>query len=97
MLDICCIKPWELSLKSGRLLEAFVWENEKRHKTLCFCASAINFCGASNWELKKGPKSTIFRKPRILRIKIKTLFFELFSWSSGLNLHSSMESDEEYT
>ena len=81
----------------GRFLEAFVRTNEKRHKTLCFCAPAVNFCGASNWELKKGPKSTISRKPRILRVKVKTLFFGLFSWSPWLNLHSFVEFDEEST
>ena len=44
---------------------------------------------------KKDPKSTTFKKHRILHIKIKTLFLGLFSWSSGLNLHSCMESDKE--
>ena len=35
-------------------------------------------------------------KHRILRVKIKPLFFGHFSWSSGLNLHIVTEFDEEF-
>jgi len=54
----------------------------------------------SSVELSIGKRKLVqnqymFRKHRILRIKIKTLFSGVFSWSSELNLHSFMEFDKE--
>ena len=74
-------------LLKGRFSGSFHLNIEKNDKTPRFLTSSVNSCGASNWELKKVQNQRLFRKHRILRIKIKTLFLGLFSWSSEFNLY----------
>jgi len=50
-------------------------ELNKCNFTCVFLTSSVNFCGASNRDLKQNQHQRLFRKHRILRIKIETLFF----------------------
>ena len=45
---------------------------------------SVNFCGASNWELKKGPKSTIVRNLVFYVSKFKHSFLVSFRGAQGL-------------
>ena len=55
-------KPGSYHLSCIPFLGALTLKNWKMQFYLRFLTSSVNFCGASNWELKKGPKSTTFQK-----------------------------------
>jgi len=51
-----------------------------------FDQTKLSFVELSIGKWKSTRNRQLFRKHRILRIKIKTLFFGLLSWRSELNL-----------
>ena len=57
----------------------------------------LSFVELSIGKWKRHQNQSFFRKRRILRIKIKTLFLGLVPCSSELNLHSFMKFDKEST
>jgi len=89
-------KPGSYHFSCIPFLGALTLKNWKMQFYSGFLTPSVNSCGASNWELKKVQNRRLFRKHRILPIKIKTLFFGLVSWSSDLNLQISMEFDKEF-
>ena len=76
-------------------LELLVLNLQFYKKHIVFLSSGVPVVWS--FVLERVQNQSLFRKHRILRIKIKPLFLCHFPWSSELNLHNSTKLDKEHT